>query len=173
MGGAGAECASDSSLATPRPRPRATCAPPCQPHPSWGTTEPGVRAGCAQRHSPEFCFCLDRFPGPGNVASLRALRLWTRERVCGANLWVESWSTLRQHDQPGRRSEQGNRLSESRSSKTGKRNTRLRPAPVRSGHRRVWSPVGSKVKGSEWPLQLLWSRWSRGGWAGGRAIRKS
>lgn len=33
-GGAEAECAWGSSLATPALRPPATCAPPCQPHPS-------------------------------------------------------------------------------------------------------------------------------------------
>lgn len=35
----------------PHPRPGATCAPPYRPHPSWGTTEPGVRASCVPRGS--------------------------------------------------------------------------------------------------------------------------
>lgn len=61
-------------------------------------------------------------------------------------LGVGSWSALRHHDQPRGLTKQGNRLSESRSAKTGKRETWFRPVPA--SIRCLGPSDGSKVKGS-------------------------
>lgn len=143
LGGAEAEYAPSSSLATPvpgrePPAPRPAGRTPAREPQSWAS-ELRVRPGDPCK----FCFCLNCFPGSQNVASLRALCLWTRERVFGANSWVRSWSSLRQHDQPRGRAKQGNRLPESRSAKTGKRETGFRPVPA--SNRRLSTPHTQKL----------------------------
>lgn len=105
LGGEQAECARGSSLATPTPRPGATCAPPYRPHPSWGTKKPAVRVSCAPRGSSRV------LPLPGRLSWIRKCGLSESpltERVCGANSRVGSWSVLRQDDQPGGHTEPGN-----------------------------------------------------------------
>lgn len=144
LGGAGAECARGSSLATPTPgpgppAPRPTGRTPAGEPRSWVS---GIRVRKGDHR--EFCFCLDGCPEPGNVASLRALRT---ERVCGANSRVGSWSALRQHDQPGGSKKPGNRLSESRSAKTGGGQACSEACSPRRGSRDPHEGAGAAAEG--------------------------